>query len=222
MATSGSTDYTMTARQLVTFALRKCRIVATFASPSAEEMASGIEDLNLMLKGWQMSGPNLWRQTEGSVTLVADTASYALSPRPYRVIDARYRDTAGRDLPMEMLTRQEYYDMLLKTTQGIPTQWYFDPQRDAGTLYVWPVLSAATTETIRFTYQRRFEDIDSPDDNIDIAQEYLDVVGYALADRLCDTFGVDDPKIGKRAAYLMAQAASADREDVYRFVPDLR
>ena len=219
MATSGSIDYSLTASQVITHALRLIGVAAVFEDPSGEDAAIAKTQLNLMLKGWQNAGPHICRQTEGSATLVAGTASYALSPRPYRVIDARYRDANGRDLPMLELTRQEYYDLPLKTSTGVPTTYYFDPQRAAGTLYVWPVPASVTTETIRYTYQRVIEDIDSLSNDIDVPSEHLDLVTYALADRLSDLYGKDVPRITQRAGLLTAQARDMDREPIIRMVP---
>lgn len=219
MPTSGSTDYAMTARKIGTFALRKISVVDSLATPAAEDLRDAVEAMNLMLKTWQMTGPSLSRQTEGSVTLANSTASYALSPRPYRVVDARYRSAAGIDTPMHEMTRSEYFDIPLKTATGVPTCYYVDYQRDAVTMYVWPVPISVTTETIRHTFQRRIEDVDGYDEEIDIPQEWFETVGYALADRLMDTFGKSDRKITERAEQLVRIARDSDVEGVVRFSP---
>lgn len=219
MATSGSIDFSLTAREVITHALRMIGVAAVFEDASGEDASIAMRQLNLMLKGWQNAGPHIFRQTEGSATLVTSTASYALSPRPYRVLDARYRDANGRDLPMLELTRQEYYDLPLKTSTGVPTTYYFDHQRAAGTLYVWPVPASVTTETIRYTYQRVFEDIDDLANEIDVPSEHLDLVTYALADRLMDLYGKDNGRITQRAMMLERNARDMDREAVIRMVP---
>lgn len=221
MATSGSTDYSLNARDVVTQALRLVRVVPVFGSVPAEHLEQAIATLNLMLKGFEANGPFIAHQTVGSVALVANDADYALSPRPYRIIEARYRDANGRDLPMHELTRSEYYDLPIKTTPGTPTQWYYDPQVSTGTLYVWPVMAAPTTETIQFTYQRVFEDIDNPANDLDIPQEWTEMVVYNLADLLLDVYGKDNPRITQRAAMLMRNAKDMDREAVVRFHPSL-
>lgn len=222
MSTSGSIDYSLNARQLVTWALKKTRIIQEAETPSADQLSDAYDDLNLMLKGWQKDGPNLWRQTFGSATLVTATASYTLSPRPRRVIEARYRDTSGRDIPMTLLTRQEYVDLPLKTSTGIPTQYYIDYQRDSVLLYVWPVPASATTETVQYTYQRYAEDIDAATNDIDIPPEWFETVGYNLADRLLESYGLKDDRISARAMMLLMAAKDDDREDFVRFVVDRR
>lgn len=223
MATSGSINYSLTARGVVTQALKKIGVCPVFqATPSAEDMAQGIAELNMMLKGWQLNGPNLWRQTEGSVTLTATTASFTLSPRPHRVTECRFRDTGGRDLPMMELTREEYFELPLKTSTGIPTQYYFDPQVSSAKLYIWPVLASVTTETLKYTYSRVIEDIDDADDDLDIPQECLEVVMLNLADRLQGTYQQSDDRLTARAQALYQQFKSMDREPVVRFKPARR
>jgi hypothetical protein len=113
-------------------------------------------------------------------------------------------------------------NMPLKTSQGVPTSYYVDYQRGAATMYVWPVPSSVTTETIQYTYQRVFEDLDSLSNDIDIPQEYLETVGYQLAVRLMDTYAKDSPQIVQRAQYLMAVASQADREEYVQFIPERR
>ena len=222
MATSGSVDYSLTARQVIKFALQKVNMLALHEDPSDERADNALIELNIMCKEW-MKYENLWRLTEGSATLVADTASYVLSPVPYRVIDARYRDADSRDLPMMQMSRSDYYDLPLKTTQGIPTQWYLDKQRATRTLYVWPVIASVTTETIQYTYQRLFDDVDDLDDEIDIPQEYFSVVAFNLAARLADSVGRTGPHIDRviqRAEMLLQEALDDDRPDFIQFMPD--
>jgi hypothetical protein len=225
MATSGAATFGLNVRELCTFALEKMAYFAEGEAPTPGNLATARRSLNAMLKGWQMTGPNLFRQTEGTLTLTANTQSYTLSTKPYRIVSARYRNASGIDLPMELLTREEYFDLPLKSSSGVPTQYYFDPQRDAGTLYVWPVLAAVTTETIRYTYQRRFEDVTTLDEDIDIPQEWTETVAYNLALRLCDDFSIDGStfqRIERTAGRLLMTAQMSDREPEIRFVPGRR
>ncbi len=222
MATSGTYTFGMTAREVITYALRKLRIVDAVENVSGTDAALAMQELNVMLKGWQLEGPNLWRVTSGELALVANQASYTLATQhPFRIVNANFYQS-GREVPMFLLTQEEYNELPLKLSTGIPTTYYYDAQRDDGTLYVWPVLAAANGETIRFTYQRRFQDVSTLDKNIDIPQEYLGLVGYSLAHELMPTFGVDNPEITKRAMSMRMTADSADREPVIRFEPDRR
>jgi len=224
MATSGSTDFSINARQLIQYALEKINIVAEGQSMSDTAAEKGRIELNLLLHSWQKH-PALWRTSEGYVGLIANTPAIALTPRPYRVLDCRFRQTTGIDIPMVELTKQEYMDLPNKTTTGIPTQWYFEPQRDSSNLYAWPVLSSVTTETVRVTYQRRFEDIDDLANDIDITQEHLDTVRMNLAARLADSYGRAGPHIDRiiqRSESLREEMEDCDRPETLRFVPETR
>ena len=222
MAVSTTTNYAMTARDVIDYALGKLGVLAGGNAPTAEDIAHTLISLNLMLKSWQLNGPNLWRKTRGSLTLTDGTASYSL-PLAHRVISCRFRQN-GRDLPMELMTGEDYDDMVLKTSTGIPTQYYFDAQQDAAQsmLYIWPVLATAAGETIEYTYQRRFFDVATLDDTIDVPQEYLSLVGYALAYDVAADFQVSPATVEKPLARLMTNAMAADREPAYRFEPDMR
>lgn len=218
MALSGSTDFSINARELITKTLRKLEVLGLTQALDADEAEDCRIELNLMLKGWQRNGPHLWKKTEGSVTLTNATVSYDLAAtlNPLRILAARYRDTAGRDLPLRLFTREDYFRLPIKTSSGIPTQYYFDPQRGAPTLYLWSVKPTVTTETIQLTFQKRLDDIDDLSNDIDIPQEHFDVVMYALAERLLDDYGIEGEvatRIISRSQGLLGDALDWERED---------
>lgn len=223
MATSGSTDFSLTAREVITFALRKLGVTPSGVTVGANEAATAQQELNLMLKSWQKY-PSLWRLTEGTVTLVGSTISYALSPVPHRVLSVRYLNAGGNSLPMEELSRSEYYDLPNTTNAGSPHSFYVDYQRTAANLKVWQPLASVTTETLAYTYYRKFEDIDSLDNDIDVKQEWLDVVGYNLAKRLTPDFSRSNASermafIREEADRLLDDMLDDDREDEIRMQP---
>jgi len=225
MATSGSSDYSLTARQVVEYALRKINVTANGNTPSSEVADDALIELNVMLKEW-MKYDSIWRKTQTSLTPTANTASISMSSaNPYRVIDVRYRNTSSIDLPMKELSYEEYYDIPEKTSTGTPTSWMFDPQRASSTLYFWQLLSSVTTETLRVTYQRRYEDVDDLANDLDVPQEHLAVVGYNLASRLADRYGKSGPHVDRivaRAEKMLDEILDADRPEVIRFVPESR
>jgi hypothetical protein len=84
------------------------------------------------------------------------------------------------------------------------------------------VQATVTSETLRVTYQKRFDDIDTLDDDIDVAQEWLETVGYNLASRLLDDYPVDgkeSDRIIARAEIMLQTAKDFDREDTVCFYP---
>ena len=223
MPTSGTITYTLTARDVISYALRKIGVIKADEDPSPIKLSRSLIEMNLMLKSWQKY-EQIWRITEGYVNLLANVSAYSLTPIPYRIIDVRYRSAAAQDLPLTEMTRQEYHELPDRTSVGMPTMWYFDRQRSTTSLFVWPVLDVPTTDTFRVTYQRRYEDVTNLQQEIDIPQDYLALVGYNLAARLADDFGLMGENISRvvsRAESILTEALDDDREDFLQVMPDM-
>lgn len=217
MAVSGSTDFNMDARQVVTSAFINAKIYSPGETITAEDMDSGQEALNLMLKTWSAK-EHLWIKAEGSVTLVAGQAAYAVSDAR-RVWSVRRR-VNGIDTPMNLLSREEYYDLPNKSGAGMPVSWYFDPQRSTRTLYLWlvPSASIAANTTLNYTYSRVIDDIDALENDPDVPQEWLEALIYALADRLANSYGADNATLTAFAAKLVKDLSDQDQESASLFL----
>lgn len=226
MTTSGVTALPLTARDVITFALRKMGIVPIGQEVDYNEIAPLLIDLNLMLKGWETAGPYLWCNTEGSIALTPNTQSYSMTAdNPLRLVEVRYQYPDGHILPMTRMSRIQYKQLPIKNSSGIPVQWYFDPQAASQTIYVWPVLATVTTDAIVYTYQRRFQMVQSPNDSIDIPEEWLQTVGYSLAELLLPNYGVGgEPaaRIERIGAGLRKQAKAFSRPAFVQFMPQAR
>jgi hypothetical protein len=221
MATSGSVDLSLTVRQIVTHALQMISVCDAGETPAAEDAATALTTLELMLKTWG-ANPRLWLKTEATLALTASTASYSLAAAR-RVYSVRRR-TSGIDTPLCEWSREEYFDYPNKASTGLPNSYYFDPQRATRTLYVWPVPDAtiAASTTLRYTYARVIEDADSLNNDPDVPQEWLDALTYGLAERLGPIFGVsgspDFKRIADTAAGLFAYITADDDEDASVFI----
>ena len=80
MATSGSTNYSRNALQIITGALRKLRILAAGSSATGADLTTGLEALNLMVKAWQIDEVFMWLYQEAVLHLAANGQSYTLGP----------------------------------------------------------------------------------------------------------------------------------------------
>lgn len=225
MSTSGSVDYGLVTNTIVEEACDLCGIGSEGEAISADIYARARRSLNLIVKTWQTSD-HLWLRTEASVTLVASQGNYVLSTlfsvKPGRVLGVRRR-TSSIDTPLTEWSREEYDAQPNKTTEGVPVAFYYDPQRAAGTLYVWPEPSTATAAdtTLRVTYVRRIEDFDNTNDDPDLPQEWTQALCYALAAELALKYGVRPDRlqeINNRAAMLKAQLDSWDTEPASLFL----
>ncbi len=216
MATSGSTNFSMNAREVITKALRKALIIRADETASATDAADGLQSLNLMLKTWSTKA-HLFITTRQSLALVNAQADYTLTAAR-RVISAR-RKTSGVEVPLEVYSRQEYDDTPMKASIGYPQGYYFNPQRSSRTMSLWPVPNAAiaATTTIEITYDRVIEDVDTLDDDLDIPQEWLECIIYNLAARIGSEFGSnstnpDFQDVKQQAGALLAGLNADDQE----------
>lgn len=206
MATSESTDFTLTARDICTDALRMIGVVAAGREPSGAQAATAMQRLTMLLKTWGTI-ERLWLIEDASEPLVQGQAAYEL-PLARRVISVRRR-AAGLDTPLCSASREDYNNLPTKSAQGFPNTWFFDPQRSTRTLYIWQTPDAwnAANTTLEYTYARVIDDVDSLNDEADVPQEWLDALTYGLAKRLGPEFGV--------AADLNYQEVKAEADRLY-------
>lgn len=194
MATSGTTDFTVTRDDIIKRALRLLGVLAQGETPSTDQVSEAAIALNGLVKAWQADGMPLWAIKQRSVTLIADTASYTLdTPKPLKILQAWNHDsTSNVDIPMRIITKQEYNILGNKTSSGNPIQCYYDPRRDNGILYLFPVPATAQVgvNSISLVYQAPFEDFDASTDTPDFPQEWYDAITYGLATRLAPEYGI--------------------------------
>ena len=209
---------TQTVLDIVTDALLDLEVGAIGQEAEAILSAHAVRTLNRVMKAWQLddAAPSFLRASQ-TLTLTT-AASYTLAPeRPVRILSARLK-RSGVETPMIRLTRDEYDSLPVKTTTGIPTQFYYDRQKEDALLYVWPVLSVAAGETVEITYEREFEDV-AIGDNIDLPGEWWDVAVLQLASRLVHAHGSEAAKqsVPMRAEMMLNKAlgAAVDGESVY-------
>lgn len=193
MALSGSTDFNQTAATLIEDARRKLGIHADEEPLQAHELSTGLRTLNRMLKGWQADNVAISYLTEGTLTLVDGQASYSFGSGgdfttvPFEITQIRIRRNSI-DLEMVEMGREEYFALPNKTSKGYPTQWYYDRQRQGGTLYVWQAPDSVSS-TLRFTYRRIVNDMDATTNDLDLPQEWYDAVVYNLAVKMMPEYG---------------------------------
>lgn len=234
MSTSGSTNYSSTRDLLIKGALRLLGVLAQGETPSTDQTTEAAEALNYLTKAWMADGMPLWGLKEYELTLTASTAKYRIgesqavnTPKPVRVISA-YRTTSSVDSPMQVITRDEYNKIGIKTTSGYPYQVYYDPQRTYGDLYVYPVPDAtvASDSTVTIVYQRPFEDFDGASDEPDFPQEWFDALKYGLATRLAPEYGVpvaERQLLLTEMTRIKQEALSMGTEEgSFYFQPDIR
>jgi hypothetical protein len=234
MATSGTYNFTVTRDTIINAALRALGVLGAADTATAADIANCSEALNLIIKNLSIEGAELWTIGELQVPLVAGVSSYTIGPtgtvyssyRPLRLIDSCYiRDAQGNDVPLQIISRQEYNQLGQKNSLGVVNQIFYDPQIPNGVLYVFntPIDS---TRTIHLVVQRPIQDVVSGTDNFDLPQEWFLPLKWMLAEEICSEYGASQSKtqlaISKAAFYRERLPNWSQEEASVMFVPDPR
>lgn len=201
MSTSSSTDFSVSRDDIIKRALRLVGALAQGETPTTDQTTEAAAALNGLVKAWQADGMPLWAIKSYNVPLVSGTKDYTIgvgqsvnTPKPLKVIQAyNHNLTSNVDVPMRIITRQEYNILGNKTSSGNPIQVYYEPLNEYGILHVFPVPSTVeqSANVITIYYQRPFEDFDVSTDTPDFPQEWYDAITYGLATRLAPEYGLD-------------------------------
>lgn len=197
MATTG----TQTVRDIVKQACHEAGVTDIADDPSAEDARLALLQLNRLMKAWQAREYFDFMDTAMTVTMITGAAQTLNPVRPVWICSARFK-RGTNELPMQSMTRAEYDDLPNKTTTGTPTQFYYDRQKEAAVLYVWPVLSAVDGETLEITYQREFTDLDM-NDAIDLPGEWWDAAVFGTAYRLDRALRLNSPTLAQDAGHAL-------------------
>ena len=236
MTTSASTNYEADRNAIIKGALRIVGAIGQGDTPTSDQYTESAEALNQMVKAFMADGMPVWAITTTSFALVDGTSRYRIgtgqtvnTSKPLKVIQAYIRNTTSNvDTPMRIITRDDYYRLGNKSTEGLPIQLFYHPQNLYGDLYLFPTpdSSAATTYQIHIVYQRIYEDFDAATDTPDFPQEWHEALKYGLAARLAPEYGMppNDRKILVQEAQMarMEALSSGTEEGSLFFSAELR
>lgn len=131
-----------------------------------------------------------------------------------RITEVRRRESSNYEIPVNFESREDYFDLPDKTSQGAIVQSYFSRQNTEGVMYVWPSPNTAR-DVINFTYERPLQAIDNVTDEIDVPGYWLEAIITNLAERLILKFGCSPQRsifIKEAAQRSLDLALSYDQE----------
>ena len=108
-----------------------------------------------MFAEWANRGVNLWTVTQATQTLTQGTAQYTMGTDVVDVLEMVLR-RSNTDYEMDRISRGEYVTLPNKTTQGRPSQFYFD-RSIAPVINLWATPDSSS-DSIIYYYVRRIED----------------------------------------------------------------
>lgn len=204
MPVSGTITYTMTATEMVTNAMIELGLLSSGGTPTGAELEDGLTRLNSMLKSWQLGGTDLWREDDRSITVSANTTPTALAADIRQVFNARFIGS-GFERVLGRWERADYLSLPVKTSPGDPTIFYVSRQRDALSLYVWPVPTADST--LKLDCERIVDTVTDGSEEVDVPQHALEAVWVNLAARMIPMFNSSGEAISPETAAFVTQRA---------------
>lgn len=223
MATSGT----------VAFAPDLTEIVEEAFERAGAEMRSGYDlrtarrSLNLLFADWANRGVNMWTIEQGTIAIVAGTATYALPADTVDLLDHVVRTGAGNaatqaDISLSRISMPTYSSISNKLSTGRPLQIYVQ-RLNTPQVTLWPVPDASTTYTLVYWRLRRIQDAGNGVNTMDMPFRFLPAMIAGLAYYLA----LKVPDGMTRLEVLKAQydeawtlASDEDREKApVRFVP---
>lgn len=222
MSTSGSTDFSMSRDDIIKRALRLCGVLAQGESPTTDQVNEASVALNALTKAYMADGMPLWAIKQFPVPLTSGVNSYTIgigqtvnTPKPLKVFQAWNHDSISKvDIPMRVISRQEYNMLGNKTSSGNPIQVFYEPLNTTGVLHVFPTpdATAQTNNSVYLVYQRPFEDFDAATDTPDFPQEWYDAICYGLAIRLAGEY-----QVSTEVRKMLLQEASIMKQEALNF-----
>ncbi len=154
MATSGSRDFNLDVGEIIEEAYERCGLEVR----TGYDARTARRSLNLMFADWANRGLNLWTVKQGTITLTTAQAQETLTADVVDILEVTLRRD-GTDYEVERISRGEYATLPNKTTQGRPSQFYFDRQITP-VINLWAVPENSTDQLIYY-YVQRLQDADS-------------------------------------------------------------
>jgi len=237
-----STTYSITRDQIILSALRKCGAVEPADTASTIDpniVTNCAQALNLMVKQWMTEGIKLWTVGELSFPLVVNQTSYTIGPsgqnvtssRPLRLLQAWLRNTAVTpyiDIPLMIISRQDYNVLGSKFSTGIANSIWLNPGQTTSTvkMFLTPDSTVATNYTVYMVVQFPIDDLNAASDIPEFPNEWMQALVWGLADQLSLEYGLP---VNQRQEILMKAEKyrellvdwDVENESVY-FTPDMR
>lgn len=142
-----------TALDIIKGALRDVGAIAGGETPSSNESADALSALNNLIESWSAEGYLIYGNAIEEFSLTIAQQSYTIgsganfnTDRPIQINKVMAK-VVGQDeqIPVRLIDEIEWARITDKTsTSSITSKLYYNPTYPNGTIYVWPVPSAAS------------------------------------------------------------------------------
>lgn len=183
--------YTNTPYAIIRSAMEDAGRLQAGDDPTPEDYAKYMQRLSNLLNHLQVQpGLKLWLQSDQAVTLVALHATYNIypggdvdMPKPLRVLQAYYLDTANIRKPLLPLSRDEYTRLSQVVQTGPLNSYFVDKQATKLAVSFWLVPDAtAALGTAHLIIQRQVTNPIALTEDIEFPVEWALALEWSLAD----------------------------------------
>tara|TARA_R100000935_G_scaffold32330_1_gene52872 strand:- start:721 stop:1386 length:666 start_codon:yes stop_codon:yes gene_type:complete len=154
MTTSGTRDFNIDVGEIIEEAYERCGIEVR----TGYDARTARRSLNLMFADWANRGINMWTVRSATATLTKGTSAVTLDATVVDVLEVVLRRD-GTDFEINRISRGEYATLPTKTTEGRPSQFYFDRQI-VPIINLWATPENSTDQIVYY-YVQRIEDADN-------------------------------------------------------------
>lgn len=182
-----------TAQTLIKAALRAIGAIATGETPSADEMADGLESLKFMLRHWADKDIMIPYQSQDSATMTG-AQSYTIgsggdfnTARPVSILGGYVRDLSGYDHPVKTIDADRYRSLRLKNMGGTCEYLWYSPEYPLGKIYVYPTGGS----TLYIDSLKPLTEPSMLTSNIEFPPGYDEAIKWNLAVRMAPEYGKD-------------------------------
>ena len=223
MATSGTSAFNLDLTEIVEEAFE--RVGSELRT--GYDLKTARRSLNLMFADWANRGVNMWTFEQGSINLVAGTATYNLPTDTVDLLEHVIRTGAGSastqaDLTITRISVSTYATIPNKLQQARPIQVWIE-RLDTPRITVWPIPDNSQPYVFVYWRMRRIQDAGNGVNTMDMPFRFIPCMVAGLAYYLA----LKVPGGAERLPILKQQydeawelAATEDREKAaVRFVP---
>tara|TARA_B110000977_G_scaffold159603_1_gene203598 strand:+ start:457 stop:1122 length:666 start_codon:yes stop_codon:yes gene_type:complete len=174
MTTSGTRAFNLDVGEVIEEAYERCGLEVR----TGYDAKTARRSLNLMFAEWANRGLNLWTVAQGTTDLVQGTSTYTLGSDVVDMLEMVLRRD-GTDFEVERISRGQYLTFPNKTTEGRPSQFYFNRQIDP-VITLWQSPDNSTDQLVYY-YVQRIEDADALVNTTDLPFRFYPCMAAGLA-----------------------------------------
>ena len=208
----------LTVNDIIKSSFRVMGVTAKSEVPTSDEMQDGLQALNMMIDSWSARNLLTMAEINENFPLVAGTASYTIgigqtfnTSKPYQVTGAYIRDSNSIDLPLDIINRNQYDQIIDKWVQARPTALMYDPGQtqqatNTGTIFLYYTPDASTAYTLFLSSRKPLSEFTALTSNVTFDKAYSEALKYHLAIRMWREYHETEKAIPADITYLAREA----------------